>query len=59
MKRKITIDLTKWTTITDKAASIVTRNGKGTSTQYVSNMILSGKLKSRRIEELNITLVEK
>lgn len=55
----ITIDLREWTTQVDKAANMVGRSGKPVSVEYISKLIRQGKLKSRFIKELGITLVER
>lgn len=62
MKKKntiIIIDLDKWTTQTDKARNYKSKKGKGTSVEYISKLVRLGKLKSWKIEELNLNLVEK
>lgn len=56
---KITIDLDKYTTITDKAANWIGKNGQPVSVEYICKLIRKGKLKSERIEELGLHLVEK
>lgn len=57
---KIVIDLDKWTTQKQKAATHKNRKGTlGVSVEYICNQIRKGKLKSRHIRELNLTLVEK
>lgn len=55
----ITIDLNQWTTQTDKAANYVSKNGKACSVEYISKLIRLGKLKSWKIEEIGVHLVEK
>lgn len=61
MKNKdiVKIDFNKWTTQTKKAKSFKSKNGTGCSVEYISKLVASGKLKSLRIDQLNITLVEK
>jgi hypothetical protein len=58
-QRIITIDLNKWTTPTDKAANTIGKSGSPVTVEYICKLIRLGKLKSKRIEELNITLVER
>lgn len=56
----ITIDLEKWTTITDKAANwIGKQSGKPVSVEYICKLIREGKLKTWKIEELGLHLVER
>lgn len=55
----ITIDLTKWTTQTDKAANWTGKNGKPVSIEYICKLIRTGKLKSWKIEEIGLHLVER
>jgi len=57
--RIITIDLNKWSTIKDKAAGMVGKSGNSVSIEYIHKLIRLGKLKSKRIDELGITLVER
>lgn len=59
MSKKLVIDLNKWTTIKQKAASTIGKSGKSVSTEYICNQIRKKKLKGWKIEELGITLVEK
>ena len=60
MKSKvIVINLDEWTTVTEKAANTIGRNGSPVSVEYICKLIRKGKLRSRRIEELKLTLVEK
>lgn len=47
------IDLDKWTTQTAKAKE------KGCSVEYICKLIRQGKLKSWKIEQIGIHLVEK
>ena len=56
----ITIDLTKWTTQTDKAASWMSKKeGKPVSVEYICKLVRTGKLKGWKIEQLGLHLVEK
>ena len=55
----ITIDLSKWTTQTDKAAHWYNKDGKPVSVEYICKLIRQGKLKSWKIEELGLHLVER
>lgn len=57
--RIITIDLNEWTTQVDKAANMIGRSGKPVSIEYISKLIRKGKLRSKYIKELGITLVER
>lgn len=57
---KITIDLTKWQTITSKANEMIGKqSGKPVSVEYVCKLIRLGKLKGWKIEELGLHLVER
>lgn len=58
-QRVIIIDLNKWTTPTDKAANTIGRKGNPVSVEYICKLIRQGKLESKRIEELNLTLVKR
>jgi hypothetical protein len=59
-KDEINIDLTKWQTITNKAAhTIGLKTGKPVSVEYICKLIREGKLKSWKIEQLGLHLVEK
>jgi hypothetical protein len=49
----VIIDLGTWTTQANKAKD------KGCSIQYINKLIHQGKLKSKRIDELGIVLVER
>ncbi len=53
IKKRIVVDITKWCTMADRAAD------KGCTIQNIYNQVDKGKLKSRKIEELGLTLVEK
>lgn len=53
----IRIDLDKWTTQTLKAKAY--NGGKGCSVEYICKLVKSGKLKSWKIQELGLNLVEK
>jgi hypothetical protein len=55
----ITIDLREWTTQVDKAANTIGKSGKPVSVEYISKLIRLGKLRSKFIKELGITLVER
>lgn len=56
----ITIDLNKWTTQSNKAKTLITKDGKvGCSVEYICKLVKQGKLKSLKIEPLNLNLVEK
>jgi hypothetical protein len=55
----ITIDLREWTTQVDKASSTIGKSGKPVSVEYISKLIRNGKLRSKYIKELGITLVER
>lgn len=55
----ITINLKDWTTQVDKAANTIGKSGKPVSVEYISKLIRSGKLRSKFIKELGITLVER
>ena len=55
----LSIDLSQWTTQTQKAATYPTRNGKGCKVEYICKLVREGKLKSWKIPELGINLVEK
>lgn len=55
----IRIDLNKWTTQAQKARTYQGKNGTGCSTEYISKLIKHNKIKTLRIPELNIVLVEK
>jgi hypothetical protein len=55
----ITIDLREWTTQVDKAANTIGRSGKPVTVEYISKLIRKGKLRSKYIKELGITLVER
>lgn len=55
----ITIDLSEWTTQVDKAANTIGKSGKPVSVEYISKLIRKGKLRSKHIKELGITLVER
>lgn len=59
MAKVITIDLNEWTTQVDKAANTIGRSGKPVSVEYISKLIRKGKLRSKFIKELGITLVER
>ena len=54
----VTIDLSKWTTQTDKAANWPGKNGS-VSVEYICKLIKQGKLKSWKIEALGLHLVER
>jgi hypothetical protein len=57
---KITIDLSQWTTITDKAASTIGKqSGQPVSVEYICKLIRQGKLKGWKIEQIGLHLVEK
>lgn len=58
---KIIIDLDKWTTQVDKASSHYnSKTGKtGCSVEYICKLVRNGKLRSLKIHELNLHLVEK
>ena len=58
-KNIIVIDLDKWTTQTQKAKTYNSKNGTGCSIEYIWKLINKGKLKSWKIEELGLHLVEK
>ena len=58
-QRIITIDLNKWTTQVDKARNTIGKSGDPVSVEYISKLIRVGKLKSKYIKELGITLVER
>lgn len=49
----IVINLSEWMTQADKARE------KGCSKQYISELIRNGKLKSRKIPELGLHLVQR
>lgn len=53
MAKQIVIDLTKWTTQVDKAKE------RGCKPQYISELIRLGKIKSWKIPELGLHLVER
>ena len=55
----ITIDTREWTTQVDKAANTIGKSGKPVTVEYISKLIRQGKLKSKFIKELGITLVER
>jgi hypothetical protein len=56
----ITIDLSKWTTITDKAANTIGKqSGQPVSVEYICKLVRLGKLKSLKIDELGLHLVER
>lgn len=55
----IIIDPSKWTTPTDKASYTIGKSGKPVSVEYICKLMRQGKLASKRIEALNITLVER
>jgi hypothetical protein len=56
----IVIDLDQWTTQADKARQYIKEDGsKGVSIEYICKLVSKGKLKSWRIPELNINLVER
>lgn len=55
----ITIDLREWTTQADKARNTIGRSGKSVSIEYISKLVRLGKLRSKFIEALDITLVER
>lgn len=55
----IIIDTTKWTTPTVKAANTIGKSGHPVSVEYICKLMRLGKLKSKRIEQLGITLVER
>lgn len=59
MAKIITIDLNEWTTQVDKAANTIGRSGKPVTIEYISKLIRKGKLRSKYIKELGITLVER
>lgn len=59
MAKVITIDLSEWTTQVDKAANTIGKSGKPVSIEYISKLIRKGKLRSKYIKELGITLVER
>lgn len=57
---KIIIDTDKWTTQQIKAVNYVKADGQtGVSIQYISKLIKEGKLKSLRLDAINIVLVER
>ena len=56
---KITIDTSIWTTQQIKAKNTIGKNGNNVSIQYISKLIKLGKLKSLRLDEIGIVLVEK
>ena len=58
-KKVISIDLNIWTTQTDKAANTIGKRGKHVTTEYISKLIRTGKLKSWKITELGLNLVER
>lgn len=56
----IVIDLDKWTTQINKAKTYPTKlNGIGCSVEYICKLVREGKLKSWKIDELNLHLVER
>jgi hypothetical protein len=55
----ITIDLNKWTTQSDKARNYPSKNGNGCTVEYICKLIRKGKLKSWKIEEIGVHLVER
>jgi len=55
----IIIDLTQWTTQVDKAANTIGKSGKPVTVEYISKLVRQGKLRSKYIKELGITLVER
>jgi hypothetical protein len=57
--RIIIINLNDWTTQVDKAANTIGKSGKPVSVEYISKLIRLGKLRSKFIKELGITLVER
>lgn len=60
MKDKIVIDLNKWTTITDKAKTMIGKqSGEPVSVEYICKLIRKGKLKSWKIDEIGLHLVER
>ena len=60
MSKQIVIDLSKWTTITDKAAKTIGKQtGKPVSVEYICKLIRTGKLEGWKIDELGLHLVER
>lgn len=59
IKKEIVIDLNKWTTQTAKASQWIGKNGKPVSVEYICKLIREGKLKSWKIEEIGLHLVER
>lgn len=55
----IVIDLGKWTIPTSKAKSYIGRSGEPVSIEYICKLMKDGKLKSWKIEELGLHLVER
>jgi hypothetical protein len=56
----ITIDLTKWQTITSKANNMIGKqSGQPVSVEYICKLIRKGKLKGWKIEQLGLHLVER
>ncbi len=55
----ITIDLSKWSTITEKAANTPGKSGAPVSVEYICKLIRKGKLKSWKIDEIGLHLVER
>jgi len=59
-KMIIKIDTSKWTTQQDKANTWIKADGSNkVSIQYISKLIKQGKLKSYRIPEIGLVLVER
>lgn len=58
-KNKIIIDLDKWTTQSKKAANYLNKDGHPCSVEYICKLVKKEKLKSWKIEELGLHLVEK
>lgn len=55
----IVINTAEWTTPTLKAANTIGKSGRPVSVEYICKLMRLGKLRSRKIEQLGITLVEK
>jgi len=55
----IIINPDEWTTPTVKAANTIGKSGKPVSVEYICKLMRLGKLRSKRIEQLGITLVER
>jgi hypothetical protein len=58
-KNTIIIDLDQWTIPSKKAETFPTKAGTGCSPEYISKLIKKGKIKSWKIDELGLHLVEK